>query len=104
MAVLPAADSGSMRIVSMLILIALFAGAVPPSTEDYYKLPGIERIGINLYQSTKVLIETRNCRHLPADDEDALLKYKGPQEFEIIWEDHSTCQVQRVSLGETLPI
>ncbi len=104
MTLLPAADNQAMRVVSILILSALFAGAVPPGTEDYYKLPGIERIGINLYQSTKVVIETRNCRHQPVDDEDALLKYRGPQEFEIIWEDRSTCQVQRVTLGETLPI
>ena len=93
-----------MRIVSILILSSLLAGAVPANTDDYYKLPGIERIGRNLYQSTKVVIETRNCQHLPVDDEDALLKYRGPQEFEIIWEDRSTCEVQRVTLGDTLPI
>ena len=92
-----------MRIVSILALGALLAGAAP-KTEDYYKLPSIERIGNNLYQSTNVIIETRACLHLPVDDEDALLKYLGPEEYKIVWEDRSTCEVQRVTLGETLPI
>jgi hypothetical protein len=104
MTMLATADSGIMRILSILALSALFAGAAPTNTEDYYKLPSIEWIGKNLYQSTKVIIETRSCHHLPVDDEDALLKYMGPGEYEILWEDHSTCEVQRVTLGETLPI
>ena len=101
---LAAAYSGTMRIVSILALSALCAGAVEMKTGDYYKLPGIERIGKNLYQSAKAVIETRACLHLPVDDEDALLKYLGPEEYEIVWEDRSTCEVQRVTLGETLPI
>ena len=104
MTMLRAADNGTMRIVSILALSALFAGAAPTKTGDYYKLPGIERIGKNLYQSEKAIIETHACRHLPVDDEDALLKYLGPEQYEIVWEDHSTCEVQRVALGETLPI
>src|SRR5712691_9318571 len=94
MRMLAAADNGTMRIVSILALSALFAGAAPPKTADYYKLPSIERIGTNLYQSAKTIIETRACHHLPVDDEDALLKYLGPQEYEIVWEDRSTCEVQ----------
>jgi len=97
-----AADSRTMGIVSILALSALLAGAT--KAEDYYKLPGIEWIGKNLYQSTKVIIETRACLHLPVDDEDALLKYLGPGQYEIVWEDRSICEVQRVTLGETLPI
>jgi hypothetical protein len=93
-----------MRVVSILMFSALFAGAAGTSVGDYYKLPSIERIGKNLYQSTKVLIETRACGHQPVDEEDALLKYLGPGEYKILWEDHSTCEVQRVTLGETLPI
>jgi hypothetical protein len=93
-----------MRIVSTLALAALFAGGAPTKTDDYYKLPSIERIGKNLYQSTKVIIETRACLHLPVDDEDALLKYLGPGEYQIVWEDRTTCEVERVTLGETLPI
>ena len=104
MTVLADADSGSMRILSTLALGALFAGGAPTKTEDYYKLPSIERIGKNLYQSTKVIIETRACLHLPVDDEDALLKYLGPGEYKIVWEDRTTCEVERVTLGETLPI
>ena len=104
MTVHAAADSRTMRIVSILALTALFASAVPTKPGDYYKLPSIERIGKNLYQSTKVIVETRSCLHQPVDDEDALLKYLGPEEYEIVWEDRSTCAVQRVTLGETLPI
>ena len=104
MALLAAADSVTMRIVATLAFGALFAGGTPVKTEDYYQLPSIERIGKNLYQSTKVIIETRACLHLPVDDEDALLKYLGPGEYEILWEDRSTCEVERVTLGETLPI
>jgi len=98
------ADNGTMRIVSLLALSALFAGAVPTKTADYYKLPSIERIGRNLYQSSKAVIETHACLHQPVDDEDALLKYLGTEAYEIVWEDRSTCEVQRVTLGETLPI
>jgi hypothetical protein len=106
MTMLAAADSGTMRIVSILALSALFGGVMPAkmNTQDYHKLPGIERIGINLYQSEKAIIETHACRHLPVDEEDALLKYLGPEKFEIVWEDRSTCEVQRVTLGESLPI
>ena len=104
MTILAVADSRTMRIVSILVLSALCAGAVPTKTGDYYKLPSIERIGKNLYQSAKAVIETRACLHLPVDDEDALLKYLGPEQYEIVWEDRSTCEVQKVTLGETLPI
>ena len=104
MIMLAATDSGTMRFLSILALSALFAGAATTKTADYYKLPGIERIGKNLYQSAKAIIETHACRHQPVDDEDALLKYLGPEEYEIVWEDHSTCEVQRVNLGDTLPI
>ena len=98
------ADSGTMGIVSLLALSALFAGAEPTKTSDYYKLPSIERIGKNLYQSATAIIETRACLHQPVDDEDALLTYLGPEKYEIVWEDRSTCEVQRVTLGDTLPI
>ena len=102
---MPAApDSGTMRLVSVLALSALFAGATPTKTSDYYNLPSIERIGKNLYQSATAIVETRACLHQPVDDEDALLKYLGPEKYEIVWEDRSTCEVQRVTLGETLPI
>ena len=74
MTMLAAVDSRTMRIVSILALSALFAGAVPTKTGAYYKLPSIERIGKNLYQSAKAVIETRACLHLPVDDEEALLK------------------------------
>jgi hypothetical protein len=93
-----------MRIVSILALSAVLACAVPTKTESYYKLPNIERIGTNLYQSTKVIVETRSCVHHPVDDEDALLKYVGQEKYEIVFEDLSTCEVQRVTFGETLPI
>lgn len=104
MTALAAADSQAMRIASIFGLSALFAGATSIQLQDYYKLPSIEQIGRNLYQSTKVIVETRGCFHLPVDDEDALLKYIGPGQYEILWEDRSTCEVHWVTLGETLPI
>ena len=104
MTMLAAADNGTMRIVSILALSALFAGAVPAKTGNYYKLPSIERIGTNLYQSATAIVETRACVHQPVDDEDALLKYLGPEKYEIVWEDRSTCEVHRVALGDKLPI
>src|ERR1700681_1331885 len=98
------ADSGTMSLVPVLGLSALFAGAAPTKTSDYYKLPSIERIGKNLYQSATAIVETRACLHQPVDDEDALLKILGPGQYEIVWEDRSTCEVQKVALGDTLPI
>jgi hypothetical protein len=99
-----AADSGTMRLWPVLALTAIFAGATPMETSDYYRLPSIERIGKNLYQSAAAIIETRACLHQPIDDEDALLKYLGPKKYEIVWEDRSTCEVERVALGDTFPI
>lgn len=98
------ADSGAMRLVSILALSALFAGATPTKTSNYYKLPSIERIGTNLYKSATAIVETRACLHQPVDDEDALLKYLEPEKYEIVWEDRSTCEVQRIALGDKLPI
>jgi hypothetical protein len=98
------ADSGSMRLMSVLALSALFAGAAPIQPSEYYKLPRIERVGRNLYQSVTAIVETRSCVHQPVDAEDALLKYLGPEKYEIVWEDRSTCEVQRVALADKLPI
>ena len=56
---------------------------------DYYQLPKIKRI------EGKVVIVTNSCLHLTSGEE-ALLKYEGPGEYETIWEDQSTCEVQCV--------
>ena len=104
MAISATADSGTMRILSVLALSALFAGAAPTKASDYYKLPSVERIGKNLYKSTTAIVETRACLHQPVDEEDALLKYLGPEKYEILWEDRSTCEVERVALSDKLPI
>jgi hypothetical protein len=93
-----------MRIVSILGLTALFAGAVPTKIGDYDPLPEIQRIKSDWYESAQMIVETRGCRHIPVDDEDALLKYLGPGVYEIIWEDHSTCDVGRVISKELRPI
>ena len=98
------AVSGTMRILSVLALSALWAGAAPRTANDYYKMPSVERIGKNLYKSTTAIVETRACLHQPVDDEDALLKYLGPEKYEIVWEDRSTCEVERVALSNKLPI
>ena len=84
-----------MRRLSILMLVALLLGAVPVDAADYYKLPNIMRIEKDLYRSADVIIETRFCFHV-AIGEEALLRYDGPGEYEIIWPDRSICEVQKV--------
>ena len=79
----------------ILVLFVLFCGALATTAADYYQLPNIKRIDPDLYRAGKVVIVTSSCRH-PAAGEAALLKYEGPGEYEIIWGDRSTCDVQRV--------
>ncbi len=93
-----------MRTGPILAFIAIFGSAMPTNAEDYYQLPGIERIEKDLYRSAKVIIKTRACVHWPVDSEDALLNYQGPGNYQIVWEDRSTCEVQNVALTETVPI
>ncbi len=84
-----------MRTLPILVPFVLFCGAVASTAADYYQLPNIKRIDLDLYRAGKVVIVTSSCRHLSAG-EDALLKYAGPGDYEIIWHDRSTCEVQRV--------
>ena len=84
-----------MRTVPILVLFVPLCGAVASTAADYYQLPNIKRIDPDLYRTGKVVIVTSSCLHLTAGEE-ALLKYDGPGEYEIIWADHSTCEVQRV--------
>lgn len=83
-----------LRALSVAGTAALVAAA------EYYELPDIERIDRDLYRSAEVVIETRSCTHRPAGEE-ALRKYEGPGEYEIIWKDHSTCEVERVAALES---
>ena len=91
------------KALSLGIRVMFVAGTAAVSVAaDYYKLPHIQRINRDLYRSADVLIETRSCLH-GAAGEGALLKYEGPGDYAIIWEDSSTCQVQRVAiLDETM--
>jgi hypothetical protein len=91
----PATDNLNMRTLAILVPFVLFYGAVTTSAADYYQLPNIKRIEPDLYRTGKVVIVTSACLHLTTGEE-ALLKYEGPGEYEIIWDDHSTCEVQRV--------
>jgi hypothetical protein len=84
-----------MRTLPILVLFVLVCGAVTITAADYYQLPNIKRIDPDLYRAGKVVIVTSSCRHLTGGEE-ALLKYEGPGEYEIIWGDRSTCEVQRV--------
>jgi hypothetical protein len=84
-----------MRTLPILVLFVLLCGAVAIPAADYYQLPNIKRIDPDLYRSGKVVIVTISCPH-PAAGEEALLKYVGPGEYEVIWDDHTTCEVQRV--------
>jgi hypothetical protein len=90
-----ATDHLYMRTLPVLVLFVLLSGAVPIAAADYYELPNIKRIDPDLYRAGKVVIVTSSCFHQAAGEE-ALLKYEGPGEYEIIWGDHSTCDVQRV--------
>jgi hypothetical protein len=91
----PTTDNLSMRTLPILVLFVLLHGARPAAAEDYYQLPDIKRIDPDLYRAGKVVIVTTSCGHLAAGEK-ALLKYEGPGEYEIIWDDRSTCEVQRV--------
>src|SRR6266853_4852692 len=84
-----------MRTIPILVLISLVGDAVPAKAADYYNLPNIKLLEKNLYQTAEVIIETRSCIHR-ALGEQALLKYEGPGKYQIIWEDHSTCDVEKV--------
>jgi hypothetical protein len=84
-----------MRTLPILVLFVLLCGAVATTAADYYQLPNVKRIDPDLYRAGKVVIVTSSCLHLTAGEE-ALLKYDGPGEYEIIWGDHSTCKMQRV--------
>jgi hypothetical protein len=90
-----AADNRIMRTLPILALFVLLPGAVVTTAADYYQLPNIKRIDPDLYRAGSVVIVTSSCLHLTGGEE-ALLKYDGPGEYEIIWGDHSTCEVQRV--------
>ncbi len=84
-----------MRTLRIVVLFVLVAGAMPSNAADYYQLPNIKRIEPDLYRAGKVVIVTSSCVHLTGGEE-ALLKYDGPGEYQIIWRDRSTCDVQRV--------
>ena len=86
------------NILSAVVRITLVAG---PSTllgaADYYRLPNIKQVDHDLYRTAEVAIVTVSCHHQSAG-EGALLKYEGPGEYTIIWQDKSTCEVLRVLL------
>jgi hypothetical protein len=88
------------NVLSLGLRVVLVVGtAVLAGAADYYRLPDIKRIRRDLYRSAEVVIETRSCLHRP-EDEEALLKYAGPGDYEIVWKDNSTCKVQRVAVLE----
>ena len=84
-----------MRNLPILAISVLLGGAVVATAADYYQLPNVKRIDPDLYRAGKVVIVTSSCLHQAAGEE-ALLKYTGPGDYEIIWGDHSKCEVQRV--------
>jgi hypothetical protein len=86
------------HVFSVVLRIGLIA-ALPAllGAVDYYQLPNIKRVDLDLYRTAEVAIVTRDCAHQPTGEK-ALLKYEGPGEYSIIWEDRSTCEVVRVLL------
>ena len=82
------------------MLVVLMAGtSALLGAADYYKLSNTKRLDQDLYRSGEFIVETRNCDHL-AIGEEALLKYEGPGEYAVLWEDNSTCEVRRVVVAE----
>jgi hypothetical protein len=86
------------HVLSVVLRMGLVAGpSALLGAADYYQLPNIKRVDHDLYRTAEVAIVTRSCLHL-ATGEEALLKYEGPGEYTIVWEDRSTCEVLRVLL------
>ena len=85
----------SMKALPVLLFMGLAGLALPAIAVDYYKLPDIKRLDKDVYRSASVIIETRFCHHATTGEQ-ALLKYEGPGEYQVIWADHSTCDVEKV--------
>jgi hypothetical protein len=86
------------NVFSLALRIALVAGpSALLAAPDYYQLPNIKQVDHDLYRTAGVAIVTVSCLHVPTGEE-ALLKYEGPGEYTIVWEDKSTCEVLRVLL------
>jgi hypothetical protein len=89
---------GPRNVLSLALRLALVAGfSAPLGAGDYYQLPNIKWVDQDLYRTAGVAIVTVSCLHVPAGEE-ALLKYEGPGEYTIVWQDRSTCEVLRVLL------
>ena len=83
---------------SVVLRIGLLIGSSALlGAADYYQLPNIRQVDLDLYRTAEVAIVTVSCHHLPTG-EAALLKYEGPGEYAIVWQDRSTCEVLRVLL------
>lgn len=87
----------SIRLLAAVGVLLLFlAGTL--SAAEYYVLRGVKRIDQNLYKTSDGLyIETKYCYHYTYG-EDAVLKWQGRYSYgnKIIWEDDSSCEVERV--------
>jgi len=85
------------NVLSVALGAGLLAGPSLLAAADYYQLPNIKQVDHNLYRAAGVAIVTVSCLHVAAGEE-ALLKYEGPGEYTIVWQDRSTCEVLRVLL------
>jgi hypothetical protein len=86
------------NVLSVALRIGLLAGpSALLGAADYYQLPNIKRVDHDLYRTAEVAIVTVSCDHVSTGEE-ALLKYEGPGEYTIVWQDRSTCEVLRVLL------
>ena len=86
------------NVLSVALRIGLVAGpSAMLGAADYYQLPHIKRVDNDLYRTAEVALVTVSCHHVPTGEE-ALLKYEGPGEYSIVWQDKSTCEVLRVLL------
>jgi hypothetical protein len=86
------------KVLSVVLRLGLVAGpSALLGAGEYYQLPNIKWVDHDLYRTTGVAIVTVSCLHVPTGEE-ALLRYEGPGEYTIVWQDRSTCEVLRVLL------
>ncbi len=86
------------NVFSAVLRIGILAGSSALlGAGDYYQLPNIKWVDHDLYRTAGVAIVTVSCLHVPTGEE-ALLRYEGPGEYTIVWQDKSTCEVLRVLL------
>ena len=85
-----------MRTIPILVLISLAGEAGPAKAADYWTTSPTSSSRERICTRLRKLSLKRDSVFTGALGEQALLKYEGPGKYQIIWEDHSTCEVEKV--------